>query len=174
MSKKFTCVDLFSGAGGLSRGFYDAGYDVVLGVDFDEAALKTFRENLTDRTIAFDQLNLDTLKIKNKVVHLIVSNVTNDQNYLKVQESLTTLLDTSNSLSLDRQQKFNLVNGLSKTLNNMAKLLDEPPVFQRLNDFFTRFEKRVDDLVLGDGLKLYGIEPQNLNKTNERGQSFDM
>ena len=45
MSKKFTCVDLFSGAGGLSRGFYDAGYDVVLGVDFDEAALKTFREN---------------------------------------------------------------------------------------------------------------------------------
>jgi len=136
--------------------------------------LKTFRENLTDRTIAFDQLNLDTLKIKNKVVHLIVSNVTNDQNYQKVQESLTTLLDTSNSLSLDRQQKFNLVNGLSKTLNNMAKLLDEPPVFQRLNDFFTRFEKRVDDLVLGDGLKLYGIEPQNLNKTNERGQSFDM
>lgn len=136
--------------------------------------LKTFRENLTDRTIAFDQLNLDTLKIKNKVVHLIVSNVTNDQNYLKVQESLTTLLDTSNSLSLDRQQKFNLVNSLSKTLNNMAKLLDEPPVFQRLNDFFTRFEKRVDDLVLGDGLKLYGIEPQNLNKTNERGQSFDM
>lgn len=45
MSKAFTCVDLFSGAGGLSRGFYDAGYDVILGVDFDEAALKTFKEN---------------------------------------------------------------------------------------------------------------------------------
>ena len=42
---KYTCLDLFSGAGGLSRGFYDAGYDVVLGVDFDEAALKTFKEN---------------------------------------------------------------------------------------------------------------------------------
>lgn len=43
--KKFTCLDLFSGAGGLSRGFYDAGYDVVLGVDNDSMALKTFKEN---------------------------------------------------------------------------------------------------------------------------------
>ncbi len=41
MKRKLTCVDLFCGAGGLSRGFLDAGYDVVLGVDFDDAALKT-------------------------------------------------------------------------------------------------------------------------------------
>ena len=40
-----TCVDLFSGAGGLSKGFLDAGFDVVLGVDFDEAALETFKKN---------------------------------------------------------------------------------------------------------------------------------
>lgn len=38
-------LDLFCGAGGLSKGFYDAGYDVLLGVDFDDAALKTFKEN---------------------------------------------------------------------------------------------------------------------------------
>ncbi|WP_312650512.1 DNA cytosine methyltransferase [Aminipila sp.] len=42
---KYTCLDLFSGAGGLSRGFFDAGYDVVLGVDFDEMTLKSFKEN---------------------------------------------------------------------------------------------------------------------------------
>lgn len=41
----YKVLDLFSGAGGLSRGFMDAGYDVVLGVDFDVAALKTFKEN---------------------------------------------------------------------------------------------------------------------------------
>ena len=45
MERKPVCIDLFSGAGGLSRGFQDAGYNVVLGVDFDETALKTFREN---------------------------------------------------------------------------------------------------------------------------------
>lgn len=43
--KKFTCIDLFSGAGGLSRGFLDAGFDVLLGVDWNDNALKTFKEN---------------------------------------------------------------------------------------------------------------------------------
>ncbi|GKU24328.1 cytosine-specific methyltransferase [Clostridium folliculivorans] len=65
MSKKFTCVDLFSGAGGLSRGFYDAGYDVVLGVDFDEAALKTFKENHGNAEALlldlFDHSNIDKI-----------------------------------------------------------------------------------------------------------------
>ena len=40
--KRLTCLDLFLGTGGLSRGFMDAGYDVVLGVDFDDTALMTF------------------------------------------------------------------------------------------------------------------------------------
>ena len=42
----YNFVDLFSGAGGLSRGFMDAGYDVLLGVDFDDAALKTFQHRI--------------------------------------------------------------------------------------------------------------------------------
>lgn len=64
MSKKFTCVDLFSGAGGLSRGFYDAGYDVVLGVDFDEAALKTFQENHgSAEAMKLDLFNHDNIDV---------------------------------------------------------------------------------------------------------------
>lgn len=44
-NNSLTCLDLFSGAGGLSRGFMDAGFNVVLGVDFDDMALKTFKAN---------------------------------------------------------------------------------------------------------------------------------
>ena len=60
--RNLTCVDLFSGAGGLSRGFLDAGYDVVLGVDFDDAALKTFKENHGNaEALKFDLFNHDNL-----------------------------------------------------------------------------------------------------------------
>lgn len=43
--KKLTCIDLFCGAGGLSCGFERAGFDILLGVDFDAKALETFEKN---------------------------------------------------------------------------------------------------------------------------------
>ena len=61
---KLTCLDLFSGAGGLSKGFLDAGYDVVLGVDYDEAALETWKNNHGDGVaMRLDLFNHDNLDI---------------------------------------------------------------------------------------------------------------
>lgn len=62
--KKFTCIDLFSGAGGLSKGFLDAGYNVVLGVDFDDAALKTFECNHgSAKAMKLDLFNRDNIDV---------------------------------------------------------------------------------------------------------------
>lgn len=64
-TKTYNVVDLFSGAGGLSRGFMDAGFNVVLGVDFDDAALKTFKENHGHaeamKLDLFDHTNIDRI-----------------------------------------------------------------------------------------------------------------
>ncbi|MCC8115012.1 MAG: DNA cytosine methyltransferase [Bacteroidales bacterium] len=46
--KQYNVVDIFCGCGGLSYGFEEAGYKVVLGVDFDDAALKSFEMNHKD------------------------------------------------------------------------------------------------------------------------------
>ena len=63
--RKLTCLDLFCGCGGLSRGFIDAGFKCVLGVDFDDAALKTFKENHDGATAMkldlFDHGNIDAI-----------------------------------------------------------------------------------------------------------------
>jgi len=42
---KLKVLDLFCGCGGLSHGFLDAGFDVLIGVDQDDAALKTYQLN---------------------------------------------------------------------------------------------------------------------------------
>jgi DNA (cytosine-5)-methyltransferase 1 len=38
-------IDLFAGCGGLSKGFMDAGFNIIVGVDNDQAALNTFKLN---------------------------------------------------------------------------------------------------------------------------------
>lgn len=66
--EKLTVIDLFCGCGGLSRGFLDAGYEVLFGVDFDEAALKTFQHNHGNaeslKLDLFNHENINVLKEK--------------------------------------------------------------------------------------------------------------
>ena len=45
MKNKFKVLDLFCGSGGLSSGFIEAGYDVVLGIDNWKDAIFTFEKN---------------------------------------------------------------------------------------------------------------------------------
>ena len=67
--KKYTVVDMFCGAGGLSKGFLDAGFDVLLGVDFDDAALATFEKNHgSAKAMKLDLFNHDNIEqIKNYI-----------------------------------------------------------------------------------------------------------
>ena len=44
-NRTFNAIDLFSGCGGFSYGFQQAGFNVLLGVDNDNWALKTFEKN---------------------------------------------------------------------------------------------------------------------------------
>lgn len=61
-----TVVDLFAGAGGFSIGFRDAGFDVVLGLDIDYDAVRTFSFNfpkaIAIRADARDVSGRDILK----------------------------------------------------------------------------------------------------------------
>lgn len=64
----YKVVDLFCGAGGLSKGFLDAGFDIVFGVDFNQPALNTFEKNHGNAEALmldlFDLNNINCLKEK--------------------------------------------------------------------------------------------------------------
>lgn len=44
-NKTLNVLDLFCGCGGLSKGFEEAGYNILIGVDFDQSALNTYNAN---------------------------------------------------------------------------------------------------------------------------------
>jgi DNA (cytosine-5)-methyltransferase 1 len=44
--KRRTCLDLFSGCGGMSLGMQNAGFDVLAAIDVDDKAIKVFAKNL--------------------------------------------------------------------------------------------------------------------------------
>lgn len=53
-SARPVAIDLFAGAGGLSHGLAEAGFDVRLGLDFDPHALRTFQRNHSGRALLAD------------------------------------------------------------------------------------------------------------------------
>lgn len=62
-------IDLFCGAGGMSEGFRQAGFDVVCGIDFDKDACRTHRTNFPEAaTIEGDitQLSIEDIEVAMK------------------------------------------------------------------------------------------------------------
>ena len=73
LASKPTVIDLFCGAGGLSCGFYQAGFSVIVGLDNWEEALVTYRRNFPDaRTINADIEKITPLEIAVKNVDVII------------------------------------------------------------------------------------------------------
>lgn len=55
---KYRVVDLFSGCGGISKGFYDTGrVEIVGAIDFDQAACDTFSKNFPKASVICGDIN---------------------------------------------------------------------------------------------------------------------
>lgn len=68
-TKTMNVIDLFSGAGGLSYGFEMAGFNVLLGIDNDEAALNTFKLNHNESKIL--KCDITSISYKSDIKPLI-------------------------------------------------------------------------------------------------------
>lgn len=64
----YNVIDLFCGCGGLSLGFEKAGFDILLGIDVWEDALKTFRHNhRKSDTLCADLAELDPKDVQERI-----------------------------------------------------------------------------------------------------------
>jgi DNA (cytosine-5)-methyltransferase 1 len=78
MSTKINVVDLFSGIGGLSLGFENAGFNILGGVDNWETACLTYDYNHKSKSLCADLSTcstneiLDNFSISNEDVHVVV------------------------------------------------------------------------------------------------------
>lgn len=74
--KEFNAVDLFCGAGGLSIGLENAGFNVLAGIDSNEDAINTFKKNHKNaKGLCKDMTKVTSREVKllckNKKIHLI-------------------------------------------------------------------------------------------------------
>ena len=130
MSEKLTIIDLFSGCGGFSYGFQQAGYHVVLGVDNTEIALKTFEKNHSDsKTLLLDLHENDSINkiveaTDNKKIDVIIAGPP-CQGF-----SLSGKRDENDN----RNTLFNAVFKLAKEVNPKAIIIENVPGLLRLYD----------------------------------------
>ncbi len=62
MKKNYSVVDLFSGGGGFSRGFHELGFSILLAVDNNRAAARTYVGNFPETTVLAEDIRELTCK----------------------------------------------------------------------------------------------------------------
>lgn len=77
MKNKYTVLDLFCGCGGLSYGFMQAGFKILLGIDTNEIALNTYKVNHPESQVLckdIEKANINEIRelIGNKEIDIII------------------------------------------------------------------------------------------------------
>lgn len=143
---KFTVIDLFSGAGGLSKGFLDAGFDVVLGIDFDDSALKTFVNNHGKaKALKLDLFNLDN-------INYIISEFGREHNTLDVLVGGPPCQGFSLAGKREEDDKRNM---LYKSMVKLAeKMKPRAVVLENVPGMLTLYDSAVKKRIFNDFEKL--------------------
>ena len=199
--KKYTYIDLFAGAGGLSLGFGNAGMELEIANDIAKEALMTFKHNLhhthpgldPDRIIQGDIMelyeHLGTSKVKNKSLgHITVEtdrekrlkmaapNVLNNDDVKRVLSEITSIDVLAGGPPC---QGFSMI-GRSKKASQeerMQGFVDDPR--NQLFQYFLKFAEKLNPKVvlienvkgLGSASSYRDLIEESLRKT---GKGYDV
>lgn len=134
--------------------------------------IKAVRSNITERTMAFDQAQYDQLQIRSNIIGMVVNKITSNEKFENIQVQLSDILTKNSAVAMDRMEKFELVSGIMDTMAGLQQAKEEPLVFERINNFFERFEPRIDDLIKKEGLEMYGLNKPKPPNYDHSSPSF--
>lgn len=146
--KKYNVIDLFCGAGGFSYGFHLANFNILLGLDYNTLAIKTYYENFKKlstniaRLSEKDLLNNIFTSSSNKIYDLC------DNSKIDVIIGSPPCQKSSKNNSRKNELRF-FPDFLTREYFRMVLLL-EPTFFvlENVHEFFTRKENRFFDVFI--------------------------
>ena len=127
---KHKVLDLFCGCGGLSEGFRLAGYDIVMGIDINEPAIRTYNYNFGEgKGVCCDLLNYDESQIvhsramKEKVDVIIGGPPC--QGFSAANRWNDTTLDVRNKLFFEYVKFVDLLKPKAIVIENVRQILTQ-------------------------------------------------
>lgn len=144
MNNKLKVVDLFSGCGGFSFGFQDAGFQVVLGVDNNKIALDTFKANHIHSDVLLTDLS-DNRAIPNIIKKLSSHKI---DVIIAGPPCQGFSLTGSRNQEDERNKLFHSVFLLAKEVKPMAVIIENVPGLASL------YNGKAKDIILSEFRKL--------------------
>ncbi|HDF2327477.1 TPA: DNA cytosine methyltransferase [Morganella morganii] len=146
MIKNISVFDFFSGCGGTSQGFLQAGMDIVFGLDVDELAGKTFKLNFPEAEF----YNADITKLDVSCIKNIYQKVVSGNNLTLFSGCAPCQpFSTQNRSKHDSDPRINLLNEFGRFVMEYQPdfiFIENVPGMQKLKDYATPFSDFLNNL----------------------------
>ena len=174
-------IDLFCGCGGLSLGFQMAGFIPVAGIDYNGAAISTYRRNFPEaKAIQADILTLDKNEITSDIGDLsdidVIIGGPPCQGFSNANKNYVELNDPRNKLFFEFVKFVELAQPQIVIIENVPQIItkDKGYAKQRITEIFQERGYRVNNAILD--ASDYGVPQKRLRNFFfiTQGDAFDI
>jgi len=179
--KKLKFIDLFCGCGGLSLGFKYAGFSLIAGIDFNEAAIKTYQLNFQKKQgICADILSLSKKDIQKKLGNLsdidVIIGGPPCQGFSNANKNYVELNDPRNKLFFEFVKFVKLAQPQAVVIENVPQIVTKNNGYAktRITNIFNSLGYSVTNIILD--ASEFGVPQKRLRNffIITRGSAFDV
>ncbi|HCM62824.1 MAG TPA: DNA (cytosine-5-)-methyltransferase [Morganella sp. (in: Bacteria)] len=146
MINNISVFDFFSGCGGTSQGFHQAGLDIAFGLDLDEFASETFKLNFPKAKV----INSDITKLDVTCIEDVFNKAIARNKYTLFSGCAPCQpFSTQNRIKKITDPRIDLLREFSKFIKQYQPdfvFIENVPGMQKLKDYATPFSDFIDDL----------------------------